>query len=90
MSKKSNLPPFENSLTEINKLIEKMEHQELSLEDSLKHFERGITLIKHCQQVLEKAEQKVKILMQANNEEILTPYLTDTEQPEIQSDGNLQ
>jgi len=70
----NNLPSLEESLTEISQLIDKMEHGELTLEQSLHHFERGITLIKHCQKVLEKAEQKVQILIQNNNQDELAAY----------------
>lgn len=58
---------LEDSLTEISQLIDKMEHSELTLEQSLDHFERGIILVKHCQKILEQAEQKVQILLQNNN-----------------------
>lgn len=63
-------PDLETALNEINTVIEQMEHGELSLEQSLEKFERGISLIKHCQKVLQEAEQKVQILMQndSNNE----------------------
>jgi exodeoxyribonuclease VII small subunit len=78
MTKATNpLPTLEESLTEITQLIEKMEHSEQTLEQSLNHFERGITLVKHCQKILEDAEQKVKILMQNNNQEELAPYGKD-------------
>lgn len=72
--KPSKLPHLEESLTEISSLINKMEQGEPTLEQSLEHFERGITLIKHCQKILEKAEQKVQILMQKNNQEELETY----------------
>lgn len=74
VSNSKNLASLEESLTEISGLIEKMEQGELSLENSLIHFERGILLIKHCQKILEEAEQKVKILVQQNNEEVLIEY----------------
>lgn len=71
------LPNLETSLGEMTELIDKMEHGELTLEQSLAHFERGVTLVKHCQKILEQAEQKVQILMQNNNKEELTDYGTD-------------
>lgn len=70
----TDLPNLESSMTEINQLIDKMEHSELTLEQSLSSFERGITLIKHCQKILVEAEQKVQILMQNNEQEELTQY----------------
>lgn len=59
--KKSSLN-FEQSLTELNHLVEKMEQGGLSLQESLKSFEEGIHLIRQCQQELTAAEQKIKIL----------------------------
>jgi exodeoxyribonuclease VII small subunit len=78
--KPSKLPNLEESLSEITQLIEKMEHSEQTLEQSLNHFERGITLVKHCQKILEDAEQKVQILIQNNNKEELTGYGEDDEE----------
>lgn len=75
MTKKTDkLPNLETSLAEITQLIDTMEHGELSLEQSLTQFERGITLVKHCQKILEEAEQTVKILIQKNNKENLSAY----------------
>ncbi|EKD70496.1 MAG: exodeoxyribonuclease VII small subunit [uncultured bacterium] len=72
--KEAKAPSLEKSLSEITSIIEKMEHGELTLEQSLTHFERGIVLIKHCQKVLSEAEQKVQILIQNNQQEQLTNY----------------
>jgi exodeoxyribonuclease VII small subunit len=65
---------FEASLQELETIVERMEHGELSLEDALKQFEKGIKLTQQCQQALEKAEQKVKILIEKNNSLELENY----------------
>lgn len=70
----NNQPNLEESLSEITQLIDKMEHSELTLEQSLNHFERGVQLIRHCQKILETAEQKVQLLIQNNNQETLVAY----------------
>ncbi len=82
------LPNLEESLTEITQLIDKMEHGELTLEQSLNHFERGITLIKHCQKTLEEAEQKVQVLIQSNNQEALVPYGEDNKNEGLDANEN--
>jgi exodeoxyribonuclease VII small subunit len=75
MSKKNEKQPsLENALTEISQLIEKMENGEQTLEQSLTQFEKGVSLIKYCQKILVDAEQKVQILTQQNNKELLSPY----------------
>lgn len=53
---------FEASLSQLNKLIEKMESGKLSLNDSLTYFEEGVTLIKQCQTALTQAEQKIETI----------------------------
>ena len=59
---------FETSLNELESLVETMEQGDISLEESLKLFERGVGLSRHCQQALQEAEQKVEILMQKDDE----------------------
>lgn len=68
---------FEAALTELNQLVEKMEHGDLTLEESLKSFERGATLTRECQQALKAAEQKVQILIQANGKTTLENFNED-------------
>ena len=64
MANKSAEFDFEKSLQELEKLVEAMERGDLTLEESLKRFERGIALTRACQQALAQAEQKVQILTQ--------------------------
>lgn len=56
-------PDFETALAELEGLVETLEQGDISLEESLKLFERGVTLTRNCQQALQQAEQKVQILM---------------------------
>jgi len=53
---------FEKSLEELEKLVERMEQGDQSLDDSLKSFERGVALYRNCQGALEQAELRVKLL----------------------------
>jgi len=53
---------FEQSVNELEDIVRQLEKGELTLEDSLKQFEKGISLARHCQDVLNKAEQKIEIL----------------------------
>jgi len=74
MTKKPKSFNFEKSLAELEKLVETMENGDISLEESLKHFERGISLTRACQKALEEAEQKVKILMEKDSQASLVPF----------------
>ena len=64
---------FEAALEELEGLVERMEAGELSLEQSLRDFERGIELTRSCQKALEDAEQKVRILQEKDGNETLEP-----------------
>jgi exodeoxyribonuclease VII small subunit len=69
VAKKSSTPPnFEAALAELEKIVEKMEAGEQSLEESLKSFQRGIELTRACQQGLREAEQRVEKLISKNGE----------------------
>ncbi|MCB9247322.1 MAG: exodeoxyribonuclease VII small subunit [Ignavibacteriales bacterium] len=53
---------FEESLLRLQEISELLESEEVSLEDSIKIYEEGITLSKYCYSILEKAELKVEEL----------------------------
>lgn len=74
MAKKSENFNFETAIEKLNTIVEKMEAGGLSLEDSLKYFEDGVTLTRQCQQALKTAEQKVQILLKKNNNAVLETY----------------
>lgn len=65
-SKKQTGFNFEEALEELEELVTSMEEGDLSLEDSLKAFEKGIKLTRECQTALKKAEQKVQVLLDEN------------------------
>lgn len=56
-------PKFEKDLEKLEKIVEALEEGELSLDDSLKKFEEGITLGRRCEKALSAAEKKIEILM---------------------------
>ncbi len=68
---------FEPALAELEKLVEEMERGDLSLEESLRAFERGVKLTRACQQVLSDAEQKVRILSESAGNPELEEFTSD-------------
>ena len=62
---------FEDALAELETLVEKMETGDLSLEESLAAFERGVKLTRRCQSALKAAELKVKVLTESGELEDL-------------------
>ena len=74
MSKKAATPDFEQSLAELERLVTSMEKGDLSLEQSLTSFERGIQLTRLCQSALKDAEQKVMILTGQGGTAEMAPF----------------
>lgn len=70
---------FEAALEELEQLVERMEQGDITLEESLKDFERGIELTRACQESLRSAEQKVQILLEKRGQEVLAPFQPDEE-----------
>ena len=63
MAKKEKNQTFEDALSRLETLVEKMESGDGTLDQSLDWFEEGMSLIESCRQELESAEQKVKELI---------------------------
>ena len=63
MSKEDKQIDFEASLKELESIVAKLEDENISLEDSVQSFEVGINLVKECQKQLQKAELKIKKLL---------------------------
>tara|TARA_X000000368_G_C22594298_1_gene520833 strand:+ start:298 stop:531 length:234 start_codon:yes stop_codon:yes gene_type:complete len=59
---------FEKALEQLEGLVEELESGDLSLENSLKSFEKGIKLARLCQEQLSKAELQVQKLIEENGE----------------------
>jgi exodeoxyribonuclease VII small subunit len=65
MSKtKESKPGFEQALGELEALVAQLESGDLSLDQSLTHFKRGVELTRHCQSILDEAQQTVEVLSQ--------------------------
>ena len=65
---------FEHSLDELEQLVARMEGGEMSLDDSLSAFERGIGLYRHCQQALDQAELRVRLLLDPEAPDKAEPF----------------
>jgi exodeoxyribonuclease VII small subunit len=65
---------FEASLDQLEQLVEKMEHGEMSLEESLAAYERGVGLYRKCQTALEQAELRVRLLSDPEQPDNAEPF----------------
>ena len=73
-------PDFEKSLAELEQIVARMEAGDLSLDQSLQQFERGVALARECQQALQVAEQKVEILLKQSGSSadfVAAPFNSD-------------
>ncbi|WP_300174256.1 exodeoxyribonuclease VII small subunit [uncultured Aliivibrio sp.] len=68
---------FEAAIEELDSVVTQLESGDLPLEDALKKFERGIALARAGQEKLTDAEQRVDILLQADDNAELTPFDTN-------------
>jgi exodeoxyribonuclease VII small subunit len=77
-NKTTSIADFEKSLDELEQLVRNLEQGELSLEQSLSAFERGVKLTRECQLALKSAEQRVEQLVQTGDGSLETrPFSPD-------------
>jgi len=78
MSKKTETgPDFEKTLAELETLVANLEGGDLSLDESLAGFKRGIELTRQCQSVLDNAQQTVEQLVNTEDEESVQAFDPD-------------
>jgi exodeoxyribonuclease VII small subunit len=70
-------PDFESAMRDLEELVARLEQGDLSLEESLAAFERGVMLTRTCQAALKEAEQKVEILLKKAGEPAIEDFTTD-------------
>ncbi len=79
----NHITDFESAIAELETIVKTLEAGDLSLEDSLQLFERGVQLSRFCHTRLEDAERRIEVLSQSGERtaapETLTPSLEDGE-----------
>jgi exodeoxyribonuclease VII small subunit len=68
---------FESALEELEQVVEQLESGELSLEDSLSAFEKGVGLVKFCNQKLNEVEKKIEMLVKDKEGKLQLKALAD-------------
>jgi exodeoxyribonuclease VII small subunit len=63
MANRESNKKYESALEELESIIEQLESGDLSLDDSLAAFEKGVGLVKYCNQKLSEVESKIELLM---------------------------
>src|SRR5512132_4396687 len=80
---------FESALEELESVVEQLESGDLSLEDSLAAFEKGVGLVKYCNQKLSEVEKKVELLIKDRDGSLqlkLLDSLADHEEKDEEGD----
>ncbi len=57
---------FEEAIKELTNIVGKIEQGEIPLQDSLEQYEKGMALIKHCRDILQKAEKRIEKITEAD------------------------
>jgi exodeoxyribonuclease VII small subunit len=84
MAKKEQEKKFEEAIEELEKVVERLESGELSLEDSLAAFEEGVGLVKFCNRKLTEVEKKIELLVRDKDGKLQLKAMDDAadEEPE--------
>ncbi len=73
-----NIKDFEGAIIELESIVKKLEEGELTLEQSLGLYERGVTLSRYCHGRLEQAERRIEILTEGGTLKPAPDGLADT------------
>jgi exodeoxyribonuclease VII small subunit len=68
---------YETAVAELETLVDRLEQGDVSLEESLKLYEKGVLLSRDCQQQLTEAEQKVQMLLEQSDQSTLVDFETN-------------
>lgn len=74
MSNEKQPVDFEQSLSQLEVLVEQLEQGDLPLEAALHSFEEGVRLTRECQGILDQAEQKVQQLVENSGSLNTVPF----------------
>ena len=70
---------FEQSLSQLKKVVSEMERDNLTLASALALYEEGVSLARRCEQTLESAEQKVKAVLKDEDKELISSFQSEEE-----------
>jgi len=91
LEKKAKKPAFEEALEELETIAQKLESGELTLDESIQYYEKGVALAKFCHQKLEEAERKIEILQKQPDGSIQKKSIKVKEDTgEIEDDEDVQ
>lgn len=76
---------FEQAIKELTEIVSKIEQGQIPLQESIDQYEKGMTLIKHCREILQKAEKRIEKISQTEKKKQNSAENSEKEKEE----GNL-
>ena len=77
MTKKTEYDNFEQTIESLEKIVKKLEGGNLSLNESLEEFQKGVEAYKYCNDILNQIEGEVKLIVEKENSDIEISYFKD-------------
>ena len=68
---------FEKSLSELEEIVEKLERGEMSLDESIEIFQKGVTLSKDLSKMLDEIEKKITLLVENEKGEVVEKFFDE-------------
>ena len=80
--------PFEEALSHLERVVDRLEQGDLELEESLAAFEEGVRLSKRCVALLDTAEQRIEILIREGGQWLARPFESEGDAEELDEDDD--
>ena len=81
---------FEQAIRELTEIVGKIEQGQIPLQESIEQYEKGMTLIKHCREILQKAEKRIEKISDSGNKKMQDSQVqSQKEDTEAGEEGNL-
>ena len=80
---------FEQAIKELTEIVGKIETGQIPLQESIEQYEKGMTLIKHCREILMKAEKRIEKISESSTKKTKGSEIESQDEEKEEPDGNL-
>ena len=80
---------FEQAIKELTEIVGKIEMGQIPLQESIEQYEKGMTLIKHCREILMKAEKRIEKISESSTKKTKGSEIESQDEEKEEPDGNL-
>ncbi|MBN1975382.1 MAG: exodeoxyribonuclease VII small subunit [Sedimentisphaerales bacterium] len=80
---------FEDAIKELTGIVGKIEQGQIPLQESIEQYEKGMMLIRHCREILLKAEKRIEKISQSDDNKPQNSNNQDQEEEKEETEGNL-